>query len=112
MVRIEFIGNVGKNAELKEINGKNYCTFSVAVSDGKDKEGNAMTFWYDVLKLDENGKLTPYVVSGSKVFVAGKPRANAYVNKAGQAIGQINVFANEFEFVGSKKESEQEDLPM
>ena len=98
MLKIELIGNIGKNAVSQKINEKNYAKFSMAVKIDKDK-----TEWVDCLKIDKEGKLTPYLTAGKTIFVDGRPSANAYTNKEGKVIGSLNVWVNELEFVASPK---------
>ena len=62
-----FIGNLGKDAELKELDGgKKVINFSLAVPDGKDK-----TIWVDCSKWSEKTAVLPYLLKGTKVAVTG-----------------------------------------
>lgn len=62
-----FIGNLGKDAELKELDGgKKVINFSIAVPDGKDK-----TLWIDCAKWSEKTAVLPYLLKGTKVAVTG-----------------------------------------
>lgn len=62
-----FIGNLGKDAELKELDGgKKVINFSIAVPDGKDK-----TIWVDCAKWSEKTGVLPYLLKGTKVAVTG-----------------------------------------
>ena len=88
-------GAIGKDAVTQVINGKNYAKFSLAVSEGKDK-----TTWYDCLKLDDNNKLTPYLVKGTKLILSGTLRPSAWVNKEGNANVNLNLWVESLEFLG------------
>lgn len=62
-----FIGNLGKDAELKELEGgKKVINFSIAVQDGKDN-----TIWVDCAKWSEKTGVLPYLKKGTKVAVTG-----------------------------------------
>ena len=100
MERVEIIGNIGRDAETKTIGNNDYAAFSVAVTD---KYGETeRTTWYACLKLDKNKKLVNHLTKGTKVYVSGRPQANAYTNDKGQTIASINVWVNELEFCGGK----------
>lgn len=102
-------GNIGQDAEQKTIAGHCYASFSIAVTEkvkGEDK-----TMWVRVMKIDQEGKLTPYLTKGKRICVIGKPVFNAYKNKSGEAAIDVTVWANELEFFGSNKENEQKQTP-
>ena len=62
-----FIGNLGKDAELKELDGgKKVINFSIAVQDGKEN-----TLWVDCAKWSEKTGVLPYLLKGTKVAVTG-----------------------------------------
>lgn len=108
MIEIQAIGNIGKDAEYKTIGGYSYASFSIAITeklaDGKDK-----TTWIRVMKFDKEGKLTPYLTKGKKVWVQGNPYFSAYTNKnTGEAVFDVTIWADKFEFCSSgEKQSQQ-----
>ena len=71
MIKIIATGNIGKDAELKQIGGNNYACFSIAITE--KVKGESRTTWVDVVKYDKEGKLTPYLKKGVRVQVIGKP---------------------------------------
>lgn len=106
MIKIEAIGNLGKDAEQKTIGGNTYASFSIAVT--KRVKGENKTIWYNVMKSDKDGKLTPYLVKGMKVFVSGEPTLSAYISKnTGNAIAELTIWANELEFCSSGDKQSQ-----
>ena len=75
MFKAMIIGNLGKDAEEREHNGKKFLSFTVAVSD-KDKDNNERTQWISVttnqLALKDylkKGKQVCAVVTGNSVIV-------------------------------------------
>lgn len=111
MIKIQVIGNIGKDAVTQTIGQNVYAKFSLAVRDGKDQQGNERTLWIDCLKSDKEGKLVQYLTSGKTIFVEGKPNANAYTNKDGKAVAALSVWVNELEFVASPKPKEAKETP-
>ena len=103
-------GAIGKDAVTQTINGKNYAKFSLAVDEGKDK-----TAWYNCLKHDENGKLSPHITKGKGLILSGFLKVSAFINKDKEAQVNSTLWVNELEFFGGKKQSQQivddDDLP-
>lgn len=110
MIKLEIIGNLGKDSEIKVINGKNYNAFPVAVSEGYGE--NKKTTWVNVMKFaGENDKLGQYLTKGTKVYVSGKPTVSAYTNKNNELSSDISLWANDIELVGGIQSSSQEPTP-
>lgn len=75
---ITVLGNVGRDAEVKQI-GKNTATeFSLAVSHGKDEQ----TSWFKVTSWDKWTAEHP-PVKGQKVVVTGSIKLREYDKKDG-----------------------------
>lgn len=108
MLKLELIGNLGRNSEVKVINGKNYNAFPVAVSEGYGE--NKKTTWINVLKFaGENDKLGQYLIKGTKVYISGKPSVSAYINKNNdQPSSDISLWVDELYLVGGIQASSQE----
>lgn len=104
MIKIIATGNIGKDAELKQIGGNNYACFSIAITE--KVKGESRTTWVDVVKYDKEGKLTPYLKKGVRVQVISKPTTSGYTNKNGDIVSTLTIWVmNELEFQeGMKKE--------
>ncbi len=106
MLQIEVIGNLGKDAEVKEFSGKKYTCFSVAHTENvrAQKPGEPptqRTTWLSVYWYGEGGAVLPYLKRGAKVFVRGTMRNNLYTDRTGQTRVDINVNAREVYLCGS-----------
>ena len=100
MFKVEIIGNIGADAEVKESNGSKFVTFRVAHSDkwktdtGEEKES---TIWVDVTLNNTESKVVPYLRQGVKVFVRGNGRMRVYSSpkdrcmKAGLSISALEI---------------------
>lgn len=115
MLEATIIGNIGKDAEIKNINGKNYASFSVASSKRrKDQNGNKVeqTTWVGVLKpINENVNLVQHLTKGTKVFVRGDIKARAYQGNNGLE-ASMDIMCSFLEFVGGPvKQETTDDLP-
>lgn len=96
-------GNVGKDSELRQANGKDVLNFSVAVDNGKDSSGEKRPpTWYDcAIWGDRASKLEQYIKKGTKMTLTGRPTARAHEGKA-----YLGLTVNDFTFQGSAQQSE------
>lgn len=80
-------GNVGKDAVTRNTQGGDKVTgFSVAVSNGRDKEAT----WFDCSFWGDRGeKVAQYITKGSKITVSGRVSARVH---EGKAYLQVAVF--------------------
>lgn len=108
MLQCEIIGNIGNDAEIKKINGKENVSFNVAHSERYN--GTENTTWVSVLMGGNGGNLVQYLKKGEKVFVRGRLSVNQYQDKNGQWRVGLNIYATEIQLCGSKKDS-QNDTP-
>ena len=99
MLQLQVIGNLGSDAQTKEINGKSYLTFRVA-STAK-RGGKEETTWVSVMHYN-NPNLLQYLIKGASVFVSGDGRISTYTNKDGITSVDVTVWANTLQLVGKK----------
>lgn len=98
MLQFTIIGNLGADAELKEINGKQYSAFRVAATSRNE------TTWVSVL-YNYHENLHQYLTKGQQVFVQGDGRLNVYTSKDGKTSADLSVFASALQLCGSKADS-------
>lgn len=65
-----FVGRLGKDAELKQFDGKNVINFSVAVDIGYGDKKD--TLWVDCAKWGEKTGIIAYLKKGQQVAVQGE----------------------------------------
>lgn len=114
MKKIQIIGNVVRDAEVRAFEGgRSVINFDVAVNERfKDKNGQKQertsyircSMWKD----SQLTNIAQYITKGTKVYVEGAPEAEAYISKEGKAIGGLKINVREFELLGSAKKSEEE----
>lgn len=103
MLKIEVIGNIGNDAEIKKINGNECVAFNVASSEKRN--GVDYTTWVSVLMNGNEGNLTQYLKKGAKVFVRGNLSVKQYQGNNWQWNVGINVSASEVQLCGLKSEN-------
>lgn len=94
-----FTGNVGKDGEVRTVNGTDVLNFNVAVKQGFSRD--APTEWYRVAVWGQRANsLAEHVKKGSKVAVVGELEIGSYEGRP-----QFNVRAHEIDpFCGGKRE--------
>jgi single-strand DNA-binding protein len=102
-------GVVGKDAELRRTgNGDAVLNFSVAVDQGKDKNGNKReTRWYDASLWGKRAEsLQSYITKGTKLTLQGRPTARVHNEKV-----YMGIAVNDLTFMGgSQRDNGQSDV--
>ena len=105
MIRIEAIGNLVRDPETRTVqkgdSDGQVCNFTVAASYGYGEYRH--TEFVRVAAWNGLGKTCmQYLRKGSKVWVAGTPTTNAFINNNGEAVGNLELRLDEVEFLSSK----------
>ena len=106
MFKIEVIGNLGADAQVKGENGKQFISFNVAHSDRwTDEAGTTheQTQWVSCIINDTQSKVFPYLLKGKTVFVRGEARLRVFSSeKERRMVAGVTVNVREIELVGGK----------
>lgn len=112
MLKVEFVGHIGSDAEIKDFNGKRYIVFNVATSERfKDAQGNPVsrTTWVSCLKPGD-GAVVNYLKKGTQVYCRGNLTVKTYTGRNGVEAG-INCTVSELELLGSRQDAQQNQQP-
>lgn len=107
MQRLEIIGHLGADAEVKAVQGgSQFVAFRVACSQKfNDKE---VTQWYDCTLSDPNMKVVQYLKTGTRVFVRGIPSYRIFDSaKYHMRFVGVNVHVLEVQLCSDKKEDQE-----
>lgn len=112
MIKLEIIGNLGADAEVKMYNGNKFVSFRVAHTDKWVDQNTGVistqTTWVSCSMNGDGGGLTPYLKKGTKVFVRGTPNFVVYSSpKTHKMESGVNLFVREVELCGGHQEQEQ-----
>ena len=106
MISMNLIGRLGRDAEVKEYNGKKVIHFSVAVDTGYgDKK---QTQWVHVSKWGENTKVADYLKKGTQVYVSGEP--SLYTSEVGTTY--LKLSCSNLTLVGGREAAPAPDAPL
>jgi single-strand DNA-binding protein len=113
MLKIIFSGNLGNDAEVKNVNGTNAISFSVAHTEkyrGRDGQTVENTTWMrcTLWRKPEASSIAQYLKKGTKVLIEGKPEARAYVTSAGQAAASLEVRVDNVELMSGNTQQQQQ----
>jgi single-strand DNA-binding protein len=107
MIKLQIIGNLGKDCIVKEVNGKSVINFSVAHTERfKDSQGNQKerTTWVECAYWTDKTTVANYLVKGKMVYAEGAPEADAYTNKEGQAAATLRMRVQSLQLLGGNGE--------
>lgn len=106
MLKLEVIGNLGSDAELRRDGGREFITMSIAHTerrrnpDGTDYE---VTKWVSATMNGNGGNLLPYLKKGTKVSAWGDCDVRVYHSeKERRIVGGLNLFIRDLELVGQQ----------
>lgn len=108
MLKVEVIGNLGADAEVKDFQGNKFVAFRVAhTSRFKNADGQQTeaTTWVDVTMNDTESKVIPFLKAGVKVFVRGNASLRVYSSPKDRMMkAGLQVSAWEIELCGGQSE--------
>jgi len=103
MIKLQVIGNLGKDCIVKEVNGKNVINFSVAHSERyKDAQGNQKerTTWVECAYWTDRTAVAQYLTKGKTVYAEGTPEADGYTNKDGNVSATLRMRVQNIQLLG------------
>lgn len=103
-------GNVGKDPEVRDVNGTKVATFTIATSTGGYKKNDGtevkeVTQWHNIVvwrKLAEVAE--KFIKKGDKVIVKGSISYRSYDNQNGQKVYVTEIMANDISLTGRPQE--------
>lgn len=105
-----FIGNLGRDAELRTLEGGTVAiSFNLAIDESyKNKQGEKInkTTWLNCTKWVRNGgstNISKWLVKGAKVCVEGTMSARAWQNKEGEPMASLECNVINLELLGGAK---------
>ncbi len=111
--KVMITGRLGRDPELRYTqSGEAVATFSVAsdraIRDEKEPTGwRSQTEWFRVVAWREMAeRITKQMVKGSRVYVEGRLQTQEYVDKQGQKQRSVEVIANDYIVLESRKSQE------
>jgi len=105
MIKLQVIGNLGKDCIVNTVNGKNVINFTVAHTEKfRDSQGNNQerTTWVDCAYWTDRTAISPYLTKGKQVFVEGTPEVRTFTRNDGTAGASLSLRVREVQLLGGR----------
>ena len=107
MIKMQIIGNLGKDCVVNTVNGKNVINFTVAHTD-KYKDGQGVnqekTTWVDCAWWIDRTAVAQYLTKGKQVYVEGQPEARAFLRNDGSPGASLSLRVRDLQLLGGRGE--------
>jgi single-strand DNA-binding protein len=106
MIKMQVIGNLGKDCVDNNVNGKTVINFTVAHTEKyRDAQGNntEKTTWVDCAYWTDKTAVAPYLTKGKQVYVEGQPDLRTYTRQDGTQGATLNMRVRELQLVGGAR---------
>ncbi len=106
MLKLIAIGNLGQDAIVRTVNGKEVINFSIAHNDRfTDSQGvrQERTTWVECAHWrDQAAKLAQHLKKGTQVYLEGAPQVDSYIDKStGEVVTKQRLRVLRLELLGS-----------
>jgi single-strand DNA-binding protein len=107
MIKMQAIGNLGKDCVTNAVNGKNVINFNVAHTEKfKDAQGNQRdkTIWVECAYWTDRTGIAPYLKKGTQVYVEGTPDIRTYTKNDGTTGVSLTLRVLSIQLLGARPE--------
>jgi single-strand DNA-binding protein len=97
MLKLQAIGNLGRDPEIIEKGEWKYARFTIGTN--RKVKGEKITTWVSVTCFGDKRVefIDQYIKKGTKVFIEGDAQARAYTTKSGEAAASLDVTIGAFD---------------
>jgi len=107
MIKLQVIGNLGKDCIVNTVNGKNVINFTVAHTEKyRDSQGNNQekTTWVDCAYWTDRTAVSPYLTKGKQVYVEGTPEVRTFTRNDGTAGASLSLRVRDVQLLGGRSD--------
>ena len=108
MIKLQVIGNLGKDCLTNVVNGKNVINFNVAHTEKfRDQQGNQKdkTIWVECAYWTDRTAVPPYLTKGKTVYVEGQPEVRTYTTSDGRQGASLTLRVSNVQLIGGRADS-------
>jgi single-strand DNA-binding protein len=108
MIKMQIIGNLGKDCVVNTVNGKNVINFTVAHTEKfRDNQGNNQekTTWVDCGYWTDKTAIAQYLTKGKQVYVDGTPEVRSFQRNDGTPGASLSMRVRDIQLLGGKSDS-------
>lgn len=108
MNKVILIGRLTRDVEIHQSGEMPIARFSMAVDRKFKKEGEATADFINCVAFKSNAEnISQYFGKGNKIAIVGHIQTGSYTNKDGQKVYTTDVIVDEWEFVESKAQANE-----
>ena len=108
MIKLQAIGNLGKDCVTNTVNGKSVINFNVAHTEKyRDAQGNQKdkTIWVECAYWTDKTAIAPYLRKGTQVYVEGAPEVRTYQKSDGTTAASLSLRVLSVQLLGTRGEN-------
>ena len=108
MIKLQVIGNLGKDCITNTVNGKSVMNFNVAHTEKfRDSQGvqKDKTIWVECAYWSDRTAVAPYLKKGTQVYVEGTPEVRTYPKNDGTTGVSLTLRVQSVQLLGSRGEA-------
>ena len=108
MIKLQVIGNLGKDCVTNAVNGKNVINFNVAHTEKfRDAQGNQKdkTIWVECAYWTDRTGIAPYLRKGTQVYVEGTPDIRNYTKNDGTSGTSLTLRVFNIQLLGNRSDN-------
>ncbi|WP_126973530.1 single-stranded DNA-binding protein [Gynurincola endophyticus] len=105
MIKLQVIGNLGKDCVTNNVNGRSVINFSVAHTERfKNAQGQVQdrTIWVECAYWTDRTAIAPYLRRGTQVYVEGQPEVRTYPKNDGSTGASLTLRVTSVQLLGSR----------
>lgn len=110
--KVILLGRVGKDVEVRDINGTKCATFTLATSEKyKDRNGEVkeLTEWHNIVAWRQTADICEkYVKKGDQLFVEGRIKYRSWETDRGEKRYATDIFADKVELLGKPQATQSQ----
>ncbi|MBC6490214.1 single-stranded DNA-binding protein [Flavihumibacter stibioxidans] len=109
MIKLQVIGNLGRDCTTNNVNGRTVMNFTVAHTERyRDAQGNQQerTIWVDCAYWSDRTAVAPYLKKGTQVYVEGTPEVRTYAKNDGSTGASLSLRVQSVQLLGTKTENQ------
>jgi|SRR6516165_10373034 single-strand DNA-binding protein len=109
MIKLQIIGNLGKDCITNTVNGKNVINFNVAHTEKfRDAQGNQKdkTIWVECAYWTDRTGVAPYLKKGTQVYAEGTPEVRTYPKNDGTTGVSLSLRVVNVQLLGSRSSTD------
>lgn len=100
------IGNVGRDPEIRYVDGKPVASFSLATTERAFTTAAGVTYpekteWHNIVMWGRNAEYAEkYIRKGAKLYIEGKIRTRVWEDKNAIKHNVTEIYVDTFDFLG------------